>query len=249
MNRRQALVDFVIAGSYAALFLGVTFVSLAPVPGFSGEVTGLPWLGGGPGLPWFGGDPAGSGWISPRLQLVSYASVGLMLASATGIAFRRIWPRASFLAIAGIAGIQVLLGEPISVWNAVMGASLFSAAAYGSRAFGWLALTLAVLGYVGAWVLVTGLLGRLELLADPAALLGSPLALARAATFAALLAALVVVWAIGDQVRAGRNRLEMERDRALSATRERDANARLDALAERHRIARDCTTSWHTGCP
>jgi signal transduction histidine kinase len=62
---------------------------------------------------------------------------------------------------------------------------------------------------------------------------------ARGATLLALLALLVVVWAIGDQVRAARERLETDRDRALQAARERDANARLDALAERHRIARE----------
>jgi signal transduction histidine kinase len=229
-QRRQALVDVVIAGLYAGLFLGVSFMRLAGVPLLGGEA---------PGLPWLEGEPGGSFSVSTRLELVSYTSVGLMLASAVALAFRRLRPRASFLAIGGIAGIQVLLGEPIAAWNVVMPASLFSAAAYGSRAFGWLALALATLGYVGAWALVTGILGRLDLLSDPVALLGSPRGLAWAATFAALLAALLVVWAIGDQVRATRERLEIDRDRALMAARERDSNARLDALAERHRIARE----------
>lgn len=232
-RRRQALVDVVIAGLYAAFFLGVSFARLARLPPLGGE----PGLS--PGLPWFGGEPEGSFSVSLRLELVSYASLGLMLASSVALAFRRLRPRASFLAIAGIAGVQVLLGEPIGVWNVVVAASLFSAAAYADRAFGRLALALGALGYVGAWTLATGLLGQLDVLTDPVALLASPRLLARGATFIALLAPLVVVWAIGDQVRATRERMEMERERALLAARERDANARVDALAERHRIARE----------
>jgi signal transduction histidine kinase len=228
-RRRQVLVDITIAGLYAALFLGVSFARLLR----------LPPLGGAPGLPVLGGEPGGSFSVSPRLELQSYASLGLMLASSVALAFRRLRPRASFLAIGGIAGIQALLGEPIGAWDVVVAASLFSAAAYGSRAFGRLALALGALGYVGAWALATGLLGRLDVLMDPAGLLASPRVLARGATFIALLAPLVVVWAIGDQVRSARERLEIERDRALLAARERDANVRLDALAERNRIARE----------
>ena len=229
-QRRQALVDIIIAGLYAALFLGVTFARYARVPLLGGEP---------PGLPWFGGEPGGLFSVSLRLELASYASLGLMLASSVALAFRRLRPRASFLAIGGIAAIQVLLGEPIGVWNVVVAGSLFSAAAYSSRAFGRLALALVVLGYVGAWALVSGLLGRLDLLANPARLLADPRVVTMGATFVALLAPLIVVWAIGDQVRAARERLEIDRDRALQAARERDANARLDALAERHRIARE----------
>ena len=232
-HRRQALVDVTIAGLYAALFLGVSFARLARVPGLGGEA---------PGLPVLGGEPGGSFSVSTRLELVSYASLGLMLASSVALAFRRLRPRASFLAIAALAGIQILLGEPIGLWDVVVPASLFSAAAYASRAFGLLALALGVLmglGYAGALAIATGLLGRLDVLTDPAELLASPRVLARGATFVALLALLVVVWAIGDQVRGARERLEIDRDRALQAARERDANARLDALAERHRIARE----------
>jgi signal transduction histidine kinase len=219
-RRRQALVDVVIAGLYAAVFLGISFPRLVRLPGLVDI-------------------PGDSFSVSTRLELVSYASLGLMLASAVALAFRRVRPRASFLAIGGIAVIQVLLGEPIGVWDVVVVASLFSAAAYGDRAFGRLALALGALGYVGAWALTTGILGRLADLADPVGLLESPRVLSRGATFLALLAPLVVAWAIGDQVRAGRERLENERERASLAARERDATARLDALAERHRIARE----------
>ena len=229
-QRRQLLVDTIIAGLYAALFLGVTFTRWAGIPGLGGEA---------PGLPWFGGAPGTSFSVSLDLELASYASIGLMLASAGAFALRRRLPLASFMAIGGLTGAQVLLGEPIGLWNVIVIASLFSAAAYGSRASGRLALVLGLLGYVAVWALAAGLHRRLSLLSDPVGLLASPRGLAAAGTFAALLAALVVVWAIGDQVRAGRERLEIERDRALTAAREREANARLDTLAERHRIARE----------
>ena len=55
----------------------------------------------------------------------------------------------------------------------------------------------------------------------------------------ATLALLVLVWSFGDQVGAARERAEFERERAVQQERERTANAQLEALAERHRIARE----------
>jgi signal transduction histidine kinase len=219
-GRRQVLVDIIIAGLFATLFLGLSFAVAGPKLAH---------------LPWFSGQPGGSFFGWPRLELPSNASLALMLASSIALAFRRLRPRASFLAIGAVGAIQILLGEPIGVWDLVMAASLFSAAAYGSRAFGRLALVLGALGYVGAWALSTGLLGRLDVLTDPVGLLTTT----RGAIFVALLAPVILVWVIGDQVRASSERLVLERERSLQAARERDANARLDALAERHRIARD----------
>jgi signal transduction histidine kinase len=219
VSRRQVAVDVIIAALSATLFLGLSVVAGSRLAH----------------LPWFSAPPGGSFFGWPRLELASYASVALMLASSAALAFRRLMPRASFLVIGAIGATQILLGEPIAAWDLVIAASLFSAAAYGTRTFARLALVLGALGYVGAWALATGLLGRLDVLTDPVGLLTTN----RGAIFVALLAPLLLVWVIGDQVRASSERLVVERERSLQAARERDANARLDALAERHRIARE----------
>jgi signal transduction histidine kinase len=213
-------VDVVIAGLSASLFLALSFAVAGP------RLAHLPWFSDIPGGSFFG-------W--PRLELPSNTSLGLMLVSCAALAVRRLMPRGSFLAIGLIGVVQILLGEPIAAWDVVIAVSLFSAAAYGGRAFGRLALVIAGLGYVGAWALATGLPGHLEVLTDPVELLTSR----RGSIFVALLAPLLLVWVIGDQVRAGRERLELERERSIQAARERDTNARLDALAERNRIARE----------
>ncbi|MFN8631231.1 MAG: histidine kinase dimerization/phosphoacceptor domain-containing protein [Chloroflexota bacterium] len=50
---------------------------------------------------------------------------------------------------------------------------------------------------------------------------------------------MVVIWAVGDQVPSARERRERELERAREIDRQREANARMGAMAERHRIARE----------
>ena len=65
------------------------------------------------------------------------------------------------------------------------------------------------------------------------------LATPRGAAFVAMFALLIVIWAIGDQVRGAHERLAFERERADQREREQAAEARFGALAERQRIARE----------
>jgi len=215
-----ATIDVILAGLYAAIFLGTTVALLGR------KALELPWLSdqGDLGLA-----------IDLRVELLSRASIILVLACAVALAWRRSRPALSFLAICGIGCVQVLLGEPVALWNVAMPISLFSVAAYGSRTAGRFALGAAVAGYVAIWVVQERVLGRLGDLPDPLSVLATP----RGAAFVAMFALLVVIWAFGDQVRGTHERLAFERERAEQREREHAADARFGALAERQRIARE----------
>jgi signal transduction histidine kinase len=220
LSPRQQAVDIALAVGFAAVFLGYTALL------FGSKTLHLPWLAGA-GM--------GSLVIDLRIEVISRTSIALVAASAVALAFRRRHPAASFLAICGVGCVQVALGEPISLWNVAMPLALLSAAAYAGRGFARVALFLALAAYVGIWVIETGLLGRLDRLPNPLDVLTT----GRGAAFVVMFALLVVVWAIGDQVRARRERFEYQLERAAQLQREQDANARIGALAERHRIARE----------
>ncbi len=221
-GRRRFVVDVVVAGVYAAVFLGFTVLLLRL------KVVHLPWLTQ-PG--------AGIGFVTLdiRVELVSRVSIALMVACAVALAWRRAKPATSFLVICAIACLQVAVGEPISAWDVAMPISLFSAAAYASRGFGRASLLIAVAGYLAVWVLATNLLGRLDSLPN----LPDVLTTARGAGFLAVLGLLVLIWAAGDQVRAARERFGFALERASQQQRELEADARLGAMAERQRIARE----------
>jgi signal transduction histidine kinase len=213
-------LDLAVAAVYAAVFLGYTLLVLGR------KVTGLPWVAGlGPG----------SIAIDFRIELVSRVSIGLVIVCAAALAWQRSRPEMSFLVICAVGCIQVALGEPFSTWNVAMPAALYSAAAYAGRGFARLALGMAAFAYFALWAVQTGLLVRLRNLPNPLDVLSTP----RGATFVVVFAVLVLVWVIGDQVRAARERVDRELERAEQLEREEEANARIGALAERHRIARE----------
>lgn len=212
--------DILLAVLYVGVFLGATFVISPGIP---------------KDLSWTTGDGPGSLQIDLRVELTSRASVALMLVCGVALAFRRSHPVGSFLAIVAVAAVQALLGEPVAIWNVAMPVSLFSVAAYGSRRFSRIALGLAIAGYVGIWVMQTGLLGRPDALADPLAVLATQ----RGAAFVAMFAVLLVIWALGDQVRSANERLAFQRERIEQRERQQEAAARLATLAERQRIARE----------
>ena len=217
MRRRHAIVDGAIAVLYAIVFLGYPFAVL-----LLRQRVDLPWFATGTSLDW-------------SIEVASRASAALVLGCAVALAGRRLWPRASFLVIAGIGAVQIILGEPISFWNVAMLLSLFSAAAYTSRGFGLLALGVALLAYVGVWVRESGLLETLPKLAADLGWFASE----RAASVVAVFGVLVLIWSLGDQVRASRERFEFVRLRAIQLERARESDAQLAALAERQRIARE----------
>jgi signal transduction histidine kinase len=219
-HNRQRLADAGLAVLYAATFLGPTAIQLGA------NVLDLPWTSrSAPGIPEF----------QPTILLLSRAATGFVVVCAVALAWRRSRPEMAFLVIAGVGCVQIAVGEPIGVWNIAMPIALFSAAAYASRAFARLALVVAILAYFGLWAIEVNLLGRLESLPNPVDVLATP----RGAAFVVLFALLVLVWAAGDQVRAAQERLERDRERTAQLAREQEANARIGALAERHRIARD----------
>ena len=84
MPRRAAVVDAALAGLYAAVFLGSTLLVMGR------KTLYLPWLGGaGPG----------SLTIDLRLELLSRASIALLVVCAVALAWRRSRPAASFLVV------------------------------------------------------------------------------------------------------------------------------------------------------
>jgi signal transduction histidine kinase len=213
-------MDLAIAAAYAVVFLGATFLAYGVKLVF---------------LPWAGGIGTGSLAIVPQLEVSSRLGIGFVVACSAALVWRRSKPEASFLAICAVGCLQVAIGEPVSVWNIAMPIALFSAAAYASRTFGRLALGIAVVAYFGVWAIEVGLLGRLGSFPNPFDILTS----ARGAAFVVMFAAMIVIWAVGDQVRSARERQERELERAREIDRQREANARIGALAERHRIARE----------
>ena len=219
-HERQRLADAGLAVLYAAIFLGYTVVQLGA------DVLDLPWVSRAPG---------GALVILPRVELLSQAAIGFVVVCAFALAWRRSRPELAFVVIAGVGAMQTVVGEPISFWNVAMPIGLFSAAAYASRSFARLALLAAILGYVGIWAIEVNLLGRLDSLPNPVDVLATP----RGAAFVVLFALLGLIWAMGDQVRAAQERLERDLERTEQLAREQEANARIGALAERHRIARD----------
>jgi signal transduction histidine kinase len=219
-HERQRLADAGLALLYAATFLGPTAVQ------FGANVIDLPWVGrSGPDIPGF----------QPTLVLLSRAAIGFVVVCAVALAWRRSRPETAFLVIVGVGSVQISVGEPITFWNIAMPVALFSAAAYASRPFARLALVIAILAYIGVWAIEVNLLGRLESLPNPVDVLATP----RGAAFVVVFALLVLVWAAGDQVRAARERLERDLERAEQLARGQEANARIGALAERQRIARE----------
>ncbi len=218
--RRPGASDVAIAAVYAGVFIGPTVLALGPA------VLSLPLFAGGGPL---------SVSVELRVGLGSLGSIALVLACAAALAWRRIRPKASYLAICAVGLAQVVTGEPFAAWNVAMGISLFSVAAHGDRGFARLALVIAAVGYLGIWVLDADLVDRLSSLSSMLDLLNS----GRTVGFAAGFAVLLVVWVVGDQLRASRERDEARIERVAQQERERQANARFDAMAERHRIARE----------
>ena len=223
--RRPSRSDVAIAVAYAGVFIGYTLL---------GSTLVVPPLGL-LDLPLFAGGGPLSVSVELRIGLVSLGSIAFVLASAVALAWRRARPKASYLAICAIGLAQVVTGEPFAAWNVAMGISLFSVAAHGDRGFARLALVIAAVGYFGIWFLDADLIDRLFSLSSMLDLLNS----GRTVGFAAGLAVLLVVWVVGDQLRASRERAEARIERVAQQERERQANARFDAMAERHRIARE----------
>lgn len=219
-NERPRPVDLALAGLYAAVFLGATLLVYGPKF----------WY-----LPWTNGLGPGTLGILPQFELTSRFAIGFVVVCSVALVWRRSRPEASFFAVCAVGCVQVAVGEPVSFWNIAMTIALFSAAAYARRRFGLLALGIAVLAYFGVWVIEVDLFGRLGNLPSPTEVLST----ARGAAFVVLFAALIVIWAVGDQVRSARERSERAAERARELDRQREAEARIGALAERHRIARE----------
>ena len=179
-------MDGVLATLYALVFLAYPIALLV-----LRQRIDLPWVTpGGVSLEW-------------TIEVASRTSALLVLVAAIALAGRRLWPRASFVVICGVGAVQIGLGEPLSFWNVAMLLSLFSAAAYTTRSFGLLALAVALVAIAAVWARESGLLDVLPKVAGDLGWFASQ----RGASFVAVLGLLVLIWSLGDQVRASRERL------------------------------------------
>jgi signal transduction histidine kinase len=154
--------------------------------------------------------------------------LGIALAAglAVPVIFRRANPVAAYVTAVTAGGIQVLLGlRPIATDLTIL-ILLYTLAAYASRRVSVWGLAACLAGSAVAVIRWTTLSGRSvpDWLTVGAVLFAGP----------ALLA-----WVLGDSMRYRRAYYANLEDRAARLERERDAQARVAAVAERARIARE----------
>jgi signal transduction histidine kinase len=160
----------------------------------------------------------------------SFLGVFLGVVVAAGLAvpviFRRASPIGAYVTAVAFGGIQVLLGlRPIATDVAIL-ILLYTLAAYCSRRVSVWGLAACLAGStvgIARWTTASGR-SVLDWLTVGAVLFAAP----------ALLA-----WVLGDSMRYRRAYYASLEDRAARLERERDAQARVAAVAERARIARE----------
>ncbi|PSL02437.1 signal transduction histidine kinase [Haloactinopolyspora alba] len=143
---------------------------------------------------------------------------------AAGLVFRRVAPVPSFMVVAAAAFVQWAGDVQLSPMDAMLLPSFYSISGYGPR---W--ASRAGLG--------VGLLGAVLATARYVAPYGDQDTLAISVTFFA--AMVVGAWALGDVRRVRQAHVAELVARAEMAERERDQQARIAAVEERARIARD----------
>jgi signal transduction histidine kinase len=166
---------------------------------------------------------AGAG---PALAAHSFVGVAIAAGLAMPVIFRRAYPVAAYATAVGFGGIQVVLGvRPIATDLAIL-ILLYTLAAYSPRRVSVWGLAACLTGSAVGIARWTTLGGRsvLAWLTAGAVLFAGP----------ALLA-----WVLGDSMRYRRAYYASLEDRAARLERERDAQARVAAVAERARIARE----------
>ena len=152
-------------------------------------------------------------------------NIPLTLGMVGPVVFRREHPVGAFTAVIIVGALQVLLGWPVSSDLSVL-IMLYTLAAYRSRRTSLLGLAICLLGAAVAVVRwhPAGVSDRLYAIGVDAAVFGAPVLLA---------------WLLGDSARWRRVYYQALEERARRLERERDAQAKVAAAAERARIARE----------
>jgi signal transduction histidine kinase len=212
LSRHPRLVDCVPAALLLLLGIGTGLSSTT-----SSQVA--PPNGPGPGPSGFSAASAfGSG---PAILLLLLILLGL----AVPLVFRRTYPVQAFTVAVVAGGLQVLfIARPLGTDLAIL-ILLYTLAAYRPRRVSVTGLCICLAGAfvaVARWVPAqTGIVQKVLL----AGVIFTGTAL--------------VVWVLGDSMRYRRAYLTSLEDRAARLERERDAQARIAAAAERARIARE----------
>src|SRR5215475_1496086 len=165
--------------------------------------------------------------IVEALSLVSYLLIPITLGLTVPIIFRRTHPVGAFATAIAAGAAQVLAGtQPVPADLSVV-VLLYTLAAYTSRRFSLTGLAICLFGSAAQ-------LARLYTRADfahvPNWLLVGAIVLAGPS---------LIAWAIGDSMRYRRAYYASLEERAARLERDRDAQARIAAAAERARIARE----------
>jgi signal transduction histidine kinase len=171
--------------------------------------------------------------IGPAVEKDSLLGIPVAIGLAVPVVFRRANPIGSYAVAVVAGGIQVALDiRPIATDLAVL-ILLYTLAAYCSRRVSVWGLAVCLAGSA------IGLVRWTEFGGQPALGSGSDV-LGRLTTGAVVLAGpALAAWVLGDSMRYRRAYYANLEDRAARLERERDAQARVAAVAERARIARE----------
>jgi signal transduction histidine kinase len=164
---------------------------------------------------------------APAVAAGMFLDLPLAIGIAAPVVFRRAHPVGAFAAAVLAGGVQVLLGVRPAATDVSILILLYTLAAYTPRRVSVPGLAICLLGSavgVVRWWTTFGTHGVLDWLIVGAILFAGP----------ALLA-----WVLGDSMRYRRAYYASLEDRAARLERERDAQARIAAVAERARIARE----------
>jgi len=166
------------------------------------------------------------GGVAPAIAMGRVIGIPLAFGLAVPVVFRRRHPVAAFATAVAAGGIQVLLNVRPAITDLAVLILLYTLAAYAPRRISVWGLAVCLVGSGVAVVRWTSLVQRslLSWLMIGAVLFAGP----------ALLA-----WVLGDSMRYRRAYYASLEDRAARLERERDAQARIAAVAERARIARE----------
>jgi signal transduction histidine kinase len=160
-----------------------------------------------------------------ELDAQALLNIPLTLGMVGPVVFRREHPVGAFTAVIIVGAVQVLLGRPVSSDLSVL-IMLYTLAAYRSRRTSLPGLAICLLGAAVAVVRwhPADISPRLYAIGVDAAVFAAPVLLA---------------WLLGDSARWRRVYYQALEERARRLERERDAQAKVAAAAERARIARE----------
>jgi signal transduction histidine kinase len=166
------------------------------------------------------------GGVGPAFAQGMFISIPLAFGLAVPVVFRRKQPIAAYATAVAAGGLQVALGIRPAVTDAAILILLYTLAAYAPRRISVWGLAVCLAGSAVGVLRWTSLTNHslLDWLTIGAMLFAGP----------ALLA-----WVLGDSMRYRRAYYASLEDRAARLEQERDAQARIAAVAERARIARE----------